>query len=413
MKRILYALIIALIISKTALAVSITPPEKNLGTINQTTITDYTLLNSIKVHNFTLNITFEVVTPKSIQSSISFTPANIILNRTTSTSSFNVTINPVTISNGDYSLVFKAVVNVMENLSANVSGKIDATGIVISEPTASLNFIVPQVSATTTTQTTTPSSGGGGGGTPSTTIPPETKNLEIIAPYLIETNQSTTIEIRVKNTGNTTLTNLRIEFKSKFPLDIFYDNIIGTLKQGEEKIVSLVISPPQQRSNLIDVIVSSPENRWADSILIRSPSMPKAGVDCIELEERKFYIEANKYSEITLNLTNKCSFSLHDVSIVIDNLFFSRKIDVIEERAGILLRVALPEGAYGYKLITLYSEGSSENAITIVSQKISQPIILDIMFLLFIIILIILVIIAFLKGTSKSIRKKTKEKRKT
>ncbi len=391
MKTEMIFLIVLICLTTPVLGVGILPSDMEVGTLNTNEMYNFsfTLTNS---YPYNLNITFETLT-KDLEPYVSFNPKNLILEPADRKVPFEVIINPEDIQSGNHTLIFKPKVEV-EKPEINYTDR-SVAGIIVPTATGTISFEIPTKEIPTRIVEKVTEVRG-----PSYYIyTVKYKDLEIEVPWLVEATEVTSVTIRVKNTGNVSLENLTINLTSKPKLDLKYNKSIGSLSPGEEKNIVVVISNYTNPHHFVKVIASDLTRQWKSAFIIYAPEIPRVSIpaDCIVSTPQNFTIEANKMTQINLNIKNLCNFSLHNVNVMIEGIGFIKHFDVIEKELSTTIDVELPKGTYYYEIMSIYDEGQSKSVIKI--DSILTP---EIYFIIALVIIIgLMVILLFYRRTKK------------
>ncbi len=420
MKKTLIILIISIFaLGANAQAIGISPPGIEVAAFNLTA--PNTFLFEIKNLNnvpYTLNLTFEM-TPSSnyLEPYVTFSPPGMQITPEDKKTNFTITLVGG-IPSGNHLLVFIPRIEfIEEEPQMNDTGSINTAGIIISTSAAYIDFTIPG-GPPLPPPPPPPPPGPSGGGPPSgdvpfppeeepdiTEVPEKIINLTIEVPLVVRAVEpGVTVTIKLKNTGDITLKNLTIELVSTPPLNQEYDKQIGTLYPNQQKAINVKLSNFTGTEHIIEAIVSDLEtgNKWTVNFTLRVPEEPRGtiGQNCIEYIPKNFTVKADKKSQISINIKNKCNISLHDINAIINSLGYREVIGKLDrnETRTITLDVLLPGGISNHRVIFVYSEGETTGQISINAAVSYLGIILNAiaLILLFIVLLLILYLILYL-----------------
>lgn len=360
--RAIICLILLIGFVSPAFGIGILPSDREGGELDLDTIYNFsfTLTNT---HPYDLNITFETVN-NNLKSYITYNPSTLILNTTDNRIPFEVIINPKNIPHGNYILIFKPnAISYKPELNYNENTSV--AGIIVPTSTGTISFNVPE-EPEIPDDLPDPESPSGGliGEMP---VISKIKLLEIEVPLFVKlTEESVLVIIKLKNTGTLNLRNLSIILTPDNQVSLKYNQTVGNLSVSEEKNILVELSNTTAIRTGIKINVYDSTDNWSALFMVyteTSRSIVETG--CIEIEPKKFTIEADKNISLNLTLINICNTTLNNVAIEIAELNYTKNLLTIEDHATIKLNLTLGKGEYHYKIKSAYDGGYSTSAITI------------------------------------------------
>lgn len=196
------------------------------------------------------------------------------------------------------------------------------------------------------------------------------KLLKIEFPIWVELlEKSVDIKINITNVGHLRLYNMKIKLTGSDPITLYYDDNIGNLDLLKSKTVDVRISNSQVLHNFITMNISDKEDYWIETFVVYTPKPRKIIVpeDCVVVQPKEYAVEADKPTNLTITVINKCNVILHDVVVRIDELDYLEKIGLLTNTTTIYPTAIIREGEYNYKVKFSFLEGRSTDVITIYS----------------------------------------------